>query len=305
MIPSFPGFAPLSLDLKDDLRAITIHYPSYSDYGFTSLWSYDTESSARVSLLNQNLVLHYSDYLTGEQFYSFLGATQVDETANTLIRHASKSGVDTTLKLIPQTVIDCVAHPEQFIITEDRDNHDYILSVEELAEMKGGHHERKRNLIRTFLSAYQHEMRMEPLRLSNAEVRAEIIQTFKDWAISRGKASEEISIELEAITRLLNNHDKFDIKTIGVFINNRLRGFSVYELIHDNHGVVHYEKADINFEGIFYYLKQEVAKEMRKHGATHINYEQDLGLEGLRNSKSMLNPVHFLKKYSLCLAPAP
>ncbi|HEX7260152.1 MAG TPA: phosphatidylglycerol lysyltransferase domain-containing protein, partial [Candidatus Saccharimonadia bacterium] len=277
MIPLFPHFTPLALELKDEIQAITAHYPSYSDYGFTSMWSYDTESSARICLLNQNLVLRYGDYITGDYFYSFLGAAEIDATAKTLIAYAAEHKMDTTLKLIPQIVIDHFKHPEHFVISEDRDNFDYILSVPELVAMHGPHYQNKRNLVRRFLRAYEHEMKTKPLELSDATVRDEIIQTFHDWAASRNKSSEEIAVELEAIKRMLNDHDKFDLNTIGIFINNRLRGFSIFEFVHDGHGVVHYEKADVGFEGIFYYLKQQAAVAMHSNGVSHLNYMQDLG----------------------------
>jgi len=42
----------------------------------------------------------------------------------------------------------------KFIIDEDHDNHDYVLSVEELAEYKGNKFHDKRNLVNKFNRLY-------------------------------------------------------------------------------------------------------------------------------------------------------
>jgi len=42
-----------------------------------------------------------------------------------------------------------------------------------------------------------------------------------------------------------------------------------------------------------------VAEDLLARGYTHMNIQQDLGMEGLRNAKLALKPAYFLKKYSV------
>src|SRR5688572_6232286 len=120
MVPTFPQSTPLNLSHRHAIEKVTQRFPTYSDYGFTSLYAYDTEESVRISLFHGNLVLLFRDYISGERFYTFLGDSYVDETARTLIDHAARQGIDPVLRLIPQTVIDHLNHRERFIIKEDR-----------------------------------------------------------------------------------------------------------------------------------------------------------------------------------------
>jgi hypothetical protein len=49
------------------------------------------------------------------------------------------------------------------------------------------------------------------------------------------------------------------------------------------------------------YVATELASKVRIRGAMCFNYEQDLGIEGIRAHKMMLKPNRFLKKYTVSL----
>ena len=78
--------------------------------------------------------------------------------------------------------------------------------------------------------------------------------------------------------------------------------YSIYELLPNNYAIGHFEKALKGHAGLYDYLKHSTALDLRKQGVTHINYEQDLGIENLRYSKMLLHPETFLKKFTVSLA---
>ncbi len=102
MIPNFPDFKPIELNDKDEIESFTKKFAPYSDFNFASMWSWDVKEEMRVSQLNGNLVVRFTDYLTGEPFYSFLGSNKPTETADALLTLAEKEGIPLHLKLVPE-----------------------------------------------------------------------------------------------------------------------------------------------------------------------------------------------------------
>ncbi len=105
MLPEFPNFKKLELTDKEDVEKITSKFPPYSDFNFISMWSWDTKGEMRISQLNNNFVVRFTDYLTGEPFYSFLGDNKVNETAEALLELSKKEKVMPKLQLLPEESI--------------------------------------------------------------------------------------------------------------------------------------------------------------------------------------------------------
>jgi hypothetical protein len=64
---------------------------------------------------------------------------------------------------------------------------------------------------------------------------------------------------------------------------------------------IHFEKAIDEYKGIFQYINQSFAASLPE-SCLHINREQDLGDEGLRQAKLTYRPSGFVRKYTGRLA---
>lgn len=124
MIPSFPHFRDLRSHDKEVIESFTSQFPPYSDFNFTSLWCWNVSEKIQVSELRGNLVVRFTDYVTGEPFYSFCGSSAADETATALIALACAEGLPSVLKLVPSEAVATLSN--KFCVTEDPDNYDYI-----------------------------------------------------------------------------------------------------------------------------------------------------------------------------------
>lgn len=297
MIPIFPTFRILEIEDKKDIENFTKNFPPYSDYNFTSLWTWNVQGQTEISLLNNNLTIKFQDYITNEIAYSFLGINSVDETIIDLIKYSESTDNVPALQLIPESVVLNIKRPNEFVITEDIDNFDYILSVSELINLTGKELRGKKNLVNRFERMYGSDTKASVLDLTNENIKKEILQLFYTWEKSSKKERADTENELKAIQRLLRYSDELQIYIIGLFVDNQLTAFSINEVINKEYGVIHYEKADISFTGVFQYLKQQSAINFQQQGCTFINYEQDLGIEGLRKAKMSYKPIKFLKKY--------
>lgn len=146
MIPQFPKFKAVEVSDRATVEAHTHRYPPYSDFNFTSLWAWDTSGERMISELNANLVVRFTDYSTHEPFFSFLGANEQDNTARTLLEHATETGIIAELRLMPQCSVADIRSSALHSI-EDRNNFDYVYSVPEHSALSGGHYKRSRNFV--------------------------------------------------------------------------------------------------------------------------------------------------------------
>lgn len=294
-IPEFPHFKKLEFSDKTAIESFTLKYPPYSDFNFTSMWSWDIEDNMKISRLNDNLVVKFTDYLTNELFFSFLGESKISETIRLLLDISEADGLQRKLKLVPEIIIQHVKPADNIVITEDLDNFDYLYSADKLATYDGNRLRSKRNLYNRFQRAYLSKCRVEILHPSDPQKRKEIHEVLSEW---RRRKHEEINTnEFIAIDRALRITEINAMFFLGLFVDDTLEGFVINELLRDGYALLHFEKANKNFIGIYSYLMQENAKMLCARGIKIINYEQDLGISGLRLGKKAFKPINYLKKY--------
>ncbi len=297
MLPKFPQFKKLELADRAEIERLTSDKPPYSDFNFTSLWSWNIKEEIMVSELNDDLLIRFTDYITGDPFYSFIGKSQVENLSETLINLAINEGINPMLKLIPEVVIGEIDR-DKFDIVEDPDNFDYVLSVERILPHDGS--ERRLSTRRRLINEFRERKDFEvvDLDLNHHDVRESIMKVFEIWENELNIDKESISHLKLALERLfqLEHLDKFI--AFGLYLNKILVGYSINEPMTHGYMLGHFQQANINvFGAIYALLMQEAAIRASHLGIKHINIEQDLGIEGLRSWKSSYSPEFFLKKY--------
>ncbi len=298
MLSEFPNFRHLRLGDRAALVALTKRYPPFSDFNFTSLYSWDTNETVQVAVLNGNLAVRFVDYTTQEPFYSFLGDNYVDDTANKLSDHARACGITPELRLVPE-VSAWRLTPGNFDIREDEDNCDYILGIERLKTYQGNKLGPKRNFVNRFNKSY--EAATVRVDLGDVAIQTRFLDLYHRWLIQKGSAAENPENELLALHRVMFAARQLpDLYVVGTFIGDDLAGFSINDLVGNGYAMIHFEKADAGYTGIYAQLMQQMSRLMEQKGCRYINYEQDLGIPGLRKGKSSYIPSHYLRKYVLC-----
>lgn len=299
MILEFPNFKPIELSDKGDVEKITNKFPPYSDFNFVSMFSWDIKGEMRISQLYGNLIVRFTDYITGEPFYSFLGSNKVNEVIDILLKLSLKEGINSKLKLVPEASLNGI-NRSRYTISEDRDHFDYILSLEKLSNYEKHrlrHHISHR---RHFLESYS-DIKTKVLDLKSVEHKVAVMSLTTIWMKNKIDQGKSFLDHLEeAVKRYLIVQEGFHehFISVGLFNNHeKLIAFTVNELIDQDHYVCHFMKGDNSFRGIYSHLVCETSKILLKEGRKYINFEQDLGLANLRQSKKTFEPVDFLKKY--------
>jgi uncharacterized protein len=297
-LPKFPDFKRLELQDRHQFYQFTKDLPPYSDYNFVSLWSYDVEEDTLISNLNGNLVIRLRDYITNELSYSFFGNFKVIETVEELVGYMEGKGTKPILKLIPEINFE---HHQQlihhhFTVVEDRDNFDYIFSLEKISNLPGSEYAGKRNKIARLLREHPN-VEAKLIDLKNEENHKHLLYIFSHWG--EYKETEDTAHEFKALKRLLNNSEHLDLLCLGVYLNDKIEAFTITEVLPSNFSLAHFTKADPKIIGIFEFLYKSMAKDLLNRDCLFFNREQDLGLEGLRTAKLSWRPVKFLKKYTI------
>lgn len=296
MVHQFPRFKKLELTDRPLIEAYIAPFPPYSDYNFTSLWSWNTKDQTELSELDGNLVVRFTDYITGEPFYSFIGLRPHKKTIRQLLNFIKSEGLAPTMRLLPEDSIRRLKRAD-FSLHEDPDNFDYILSIPDLTTFQGRHLRGKRNFVNRFRKLYRSTT--SEIDITNSGTQKKIQELFSIWTTQKKLISGEAENEFVALWRLLHAAiSSIHVITIGIFADNRLIGFSINEVVGQSYAILHFEKADTNsFIGVYPYVMQETARELAARGCRYLNYEQDLGLPGLKKAKESYHPCHVLKKY--------
>jgi hypothetical protein len=280
------------------VKSVAASYPPYSEFSFTNLFAWNARDLTEISRFDDGLIASLRNRDTGNGFYTLIGSGDLDSLVAELVDMSSAKSLE-GLRLVPQVVVDSLRRPDDYIIEEDRDNFDYVLSTEYHAELKGSKNETRRRLIRKFLRENDAELAVERLDLTNLRVRTEVLDCISQWIRARGKDPQQGEFERAALTRVLDSCSQLDVQAVGFYIHGTMRAFSVYEYLTNDLGIVHFEKCDLSYRGLAQYVRHTVAKLFISNGTRYLNYEQDLGLRGLRQAKSMLHPDRFLKKYTI------
>ena len=301
MIPEFPSFKKINIEDRKSIESYTSQFLPYSDFNFTSLWTWDTKGERMISILNGNLVIRFTDYGTCEPFFSFLGVNDPENTVRKLIDFSNKSGLPSILRFIPEEAVTCI-QKSGLNIVEDEDNFDYIYSIPELVNLKGIKFKAKRHSATKFIKEYPGAY-FEIVDLNNNEVSKQIILVLECWNNKKnaGEIKAEFKQEEIAINKLLQSSANHKLIASCIYLRGSMIGFSIDEILPLGYAMSHFFKADTTYKGIYDFMNQKVSEYLATQGVALWNWEQDLGDENLRKSKRGYHSVSFLKKYIVSL----
>lgn len=294
MLPLFPAFKIIEIYDKENIEKINSQFPPYSDFNFASLFTWGVNRSARYTTLNKNLVIKIRGYGEDKFVYSILGSNDLKISVRELLNNHR---ID-RLELVPEEV---VASLSGFSIKPQRDEDDYIYELKDLVSLVGPSYRNFRRSLTTFRkSDLATKAQTIIIDANNFEQCKEVLKVSQLWRSVRGRSFKNAAHEYYAIRRAVQYANQLDLVILGVYIDSSLVGYTITE-VKDDWAILHFEKSLTSIPGIGSYVKYETFKKMNEIGASKLNYEQDLGISGLRQAKLSLSPSGFLKQYEVKL----
>lgn len=185
--------------------------------------------------------------------------------------------------------------PNSFEIVPNRNRYDYIYNIDELITLSGRTLHKKKNHLNRFFKLYM-DFSYERVDSSNA---MEVLEAYSAWFENSDK-SEGLRNEMLGIEATLRNFSDLDMKGAIIRIDGKIAAFSLAEQINEDSVVIHIEKGNTFYEGIFQAINQQFLKNDFSH-LRFVNREEDLGIEGLRKAKMSYKPCRFIEKANAIL----
>jgi len=181
-------------------------------------------------------------------------------------------------------------YPGAFEFVEDRAAADYIYETEKMITLSGKKLHAKRNHYNFFKNNYAYVYRQR-----TAEDMPDCMALFERW-LDEKENKKWIGTSREATAKLLGSFAALPVRAGGLYVEDELIAFSVGEPVTEDTVLVHLEFA-ADIRGAFNVINSEFCAH-EWPGYTYVNREEDMGLDGLRQTKLAYRPVRLLEKFN-------
>jgi hypothetical protein len=292
------NFKPLELCDRDLLlKYLGKHDFKTYEYSFNTLYLWRKLCNVEYAIIEDALVIGKTESKTGSFFMQPVGYR--DECLKDIVLKLDiikqkHSNMKHLFRDIEEPFLDKLRRcfGSNLEIIEDVNCFDYIYDSKQLISLPGKKFHGKKGHYNHFIRNYNYVIK----DLRDEGVAKDCLRFEQDWYESREGTSEQLRYEREGINDIIANMDFLGVKGMAVYVNDRIAGFTIGEKAYDSMAIIHVEKGDADYNGIYAFINKEFV-ERYFSDVPFINREEDLGIEGLRKAKASYNPVKLEKKY--------
>ena len=300
IIPNFPEFVELEKKYQNSLKDL-----------FLSLKDGISELTFDSLIIHNGRFNHKITKIPNSESYIIIGKDETDEKIKSFFSVLEdEKGLEQNKFFFDEILPQCFAQHKfwklmsesqykkyQNILNDmnitvefDRDNSDYIYNRIDLANLSGKSYHKKKNLVNSFKNNY--EFTIEKINSSNIDDAKKVLNLWKE---GRDLKQTDYYQCIDALDDIKNENSV--LSGIIAYVENNPVAWSLGELLPDSKTyLVHFEKGDNNYKGVYQFINNETAKNLPET-VLYINREQDLGDEGLRQAKMTYRPCGFINKY--------
>lgn len=292
-------FEPIDFRLKPEIDAITARWGEGScQHSFVTMYFLQEKYGDKVCLEDGTLYI-WREHLTDGPYRVCLmplGPEEAGVTVARLLEDTHSRGQKLRLFPVTETAARALeaAFPGRFRISPDRDWSEYLYLSHKLVELEGSDLAGKRRSIRLFYRDLPGEVQVLPL---TPELCGAVEAFHERWLAENQLTHDAFALEreLRCVRRMLSSMDALGITGFVVTVDGDIRGYcygaplsqEVYDAI--------IMKGDRDVRHIYAFMYRELGK--LGSCCTYINFEEDLGIEGLRECKLSYRPDRMLDKY--------
>ena len=261
-----------------------------ADYGFANLFIWRKAYRPKIAFCGSRLLVGMPQW----NVYAYpKGDGDVAPSIELLLEEAHGLGNKLRIRGLTDKTLEefLPLYGDRFEIIEDRDNADYVYTVEKLCELPGRHLSSKRNHIKHFERNGPWEF--HKIAADVAEAKAFVDEFYKE------KNDPDLADEAGAIEEMFANYETLGFLGGMLYQNGEPVAFTAGTKLDDEVFDTHFEKALPGVEGAYTMVNREFARLVRAEypGIAAFNREEDMGIEGLRKAKLSYHPDILLMKY--------
>ncbi|MBN2755142.1 MAG: DUF2156 domain-containing protein [Candidatus Goldbacteria bacterium] len=296
-IPVFPNTVPLTVEHREIVeKALEKRQPVVSEHNFTEIFMWKDSRSLTLSTADNCLII------MGKAADSYfihlpLGGEGVPFAIKKVLGYFRDKNMKCGLyALVPEEFEKFGVASQEFIKEPLRDQFDYVYLREDLARLEGRKYDGKRNLIKKFKEANEYTFE----KMSGDNIK-ECIVFQEHWCKVRN-CPDDLSLNEEStgVLEVLKNFNNLSCIGGALRIDGEIQGITVASRLNENTALVHIEKANANYKGIYQVINNIFVNEMLNE-FQFVNREQDVGVEGLRKAKLSYYPHHMVEKHMITL----
>lgn len=294
--PLFPDFKFLELSDRQIIVPFLRDYqPETSELSFTNLFLWRNYYNFRWCILDNFLMIiaQENNIVHG---YQPIGKGPGIQQIETMLAWLYDSGYSDSPDIIraDQRIADTLSDNRSFFIEPVEEHFDYLYRTFDLAELAGRKYHSKRNHLRRFMQSYS--FTYEPF----TEAHIMGCLDFSDRWCKAHKCRDlsSLNAEWDSIREIIKNTGVLELYGAVIRIEGRVEALTFAEMLNSSTAVIHIEKANSEFNGIYAAINQLFCSRELSH-TQFINREQDLGKPGLIKSKQSYHPAGRIRKYRI------
>ena len=268
------------------------------DYSLSTLFIYQTKYKYKYAIVDDFLFIQAS--LTSNNdiyFYPPLGG-DINKGFEIILNYIKDKGLQARFFSVLKEQLEEISPKtlQNFTIFNNRDNYDYIYSVEELSELKGNKLASKRKFVNNFMKRYEGHYTIEIIK---KEDKNSLLSYMDTWKMQQGNEDfAAVNSEKDVVSKLIDNETQLNSFGIILKIDNEVVGFTIGAYYNDMF-IQHIEKSTHTIRGLYQMSTHFLSLYLDKNKAKYVNKEEDLGLFGLRKAKTSYQPTEMIENYIL------
>ncbi|WP_209512059.1 DUF2156 domain-containing protein [Sedimentibacter acidaminivorans] len=298
------NFKGLTLDDKQIINEfVNMNSIESYEYLFSSLYMWRKLNRVKYAIIDDTLIIEKNEEGKGT-FYARPLHYKKENLVN-LIEILKKRNEDYTDRdyffgdVDQDFINDLKEYTDYNIeIIEDVDDFEYVYKTEDLIELRGKKYHGKKNHVNTFEKTYNYEIKA----ITNESVIKDCLELLHKWHEEVLKTiDKEMCMEIDAIKDIFGELQYLNLESIAVYVDEKLAGFTVGERVNDKLAVIHVERGELEYKGVYAFINRKFLMECFSD-TEFVNRQEDTGNSGLRKAKKSYHPVKMVKKYLVKLS---
>ncbi len=285
------SFKKIELEDKEIFDNYYKQTPQYSAYvSFVTLFGWRKIVDYDLAFKNGEIFIKFFNK-TKKRNYFFMPQNTKDSVKAAIETLLSENEIPDFYNITEkQKDIISELYGNKFSFERNRNGDNYIYTSESLAALSGKKLHSKKNKLNKFKKTYQYEY----VKVDKTNVD-ECLSISKKWCERKCRDNSDTA-DFTACEEVLNNLEKLNVKCGALKCDNKIIAFSVGEKVAPDMAIIHYEKADTDYDGSYAAINNEfIINEWSD--IKYINREEDMGIEGLRKAKMAYCPEFMLETY--------